>query len=744
MSFRKIFLLAVVALGLAAFFSFDLGQFLSLDYLKQSQVRFETLYAADPLKVSLVYFAIYVAATALSIPGATIITLAGGAIFGLWWGTLLVSFASCIGATLAFLVSRFVLRDSIEAKFGNRLAEINRGIEKDGAFYLFTLRLIPVVPFFVINLVMGLTKMKAPTFYAVSQIGMLAGTLVYVNAGTQLAQIDSLKGILSPALLGSFVLLGVFPLIAKGIVGLLQKRKVYARWASVKPKRFDRNLIVIGAGAGGLVSAYIAAVVKAKVTLVEAHKMGGDCLNYGCVPSKALIKSAKLAHQMRHGETYGLHSTPPTFGFKAVMQRIQAIVRAIEPHDSVERYTGLGVEVLQGYAKLVNPWTVEIALNDGSKQTLTTRSVVIAAGARPFVPPLPGLEDSGYVTSDTMWEKFGELDEVPKRLVVLGGGPIGCELAQSFARLGSKVTQVEMAPRVMAREDEEVSELARQALMKDGVDVRTGHKAVRVVKRPVRPELVLRQAQDDRGDGASTSSARTGGVLVVEHQGAEQRIEFDELLCAVGRSARLTGYGLEELGIPTNKTVETNEYLQTLYPNIYAAGDVAGPYQFTHVAAHQAWYAAVNALFGDFKKFKADYRVIPWATFIDPEVARVGLNEQEAKEKGIAVEVTKYGIDDLDRAIADSEAHGFVKVLTVPGKDTILGVTIVGTHAGDLLAEYVLAMKHGLGLNKILGTIHTYPTLAEANKYAAGEWKRAHAPHKLLAWVGRFHDWRRG
>ena len=731
MSFRKIFLLAVVLLGVAAFFWLDLGRFLSLDYLKQSQARFEALYAAEPLKVSLAYFALYVVATALSFPGAAIITLAGGAIFGLWWGTLLVSFASSLGATLAFLVSRFVLRDSIEAKFGNRLAEINRGIEKDGAFYLFTLRLIPVVPFFVINLVMGLTKMKALTFYAVSQIGMLAGTLVYVNAGTQLAQIDSLQGILSPALLGSFVLLGVFPLIAKWIVGLLQKRKVYARWASVKPRRFDRNLIVIGAGAGGLVSAYIAAVVKAKVTLVESHKMGGDCLNYGCVPSKALIKSAKLAHQMRHGETYGLHSTPPTFSFKAVMQRIQAIVRAIEPHDSVERYTGLGVEVLQGYAKLVNPWTVEIALNDGSTQTLTTRSIVIAAGARPLVPPLPGLEDSGYVTSDTMWEKFGELDEVPKRLVVLGGGPIGCELAQSFARLGSQVTQVEMAPRVMAREDIEVSELARRALMKDGVDVRTGHKALRVEKKSVRPEPV-------------EGHPRTGGVLVVEHAGVEQRIEFDELLCAVGRSARLTGYGLEELGIPTNKTVETNEYLQTLYPNICAAGDVAGPYQFTHVAAHQAWYAAVNALFGDFKKFKADYRVIPWATFIDPEVARVGLNEQEAKEKGIAVEVTRYGIDDLDRAIADSEAHGFVKVLTVPGKDTILGVTIVGTHAGDLLAEYVLAMKHGLGLNKILGTIHTYPTLAEANKYAAGEWKRAHAPQKLLAWVGRFHDWRRG
>jgi pyruvate/2-oxoglutarate dehydrogenase complex dihydrolipoamide dehydrogenase (E3) component len=402
------------------------------------------------------------------------------------------------------------------------------------------------------------------------------------------------------------------------------------------------------------------------------------------------------------------------------MQRIHDVIAAIEPHDSVERYTGLGVEVLQGYAKIINPWTVEIALNDGGKQILTTRSIVIAAGARPFVPPLPGLDAVGYVTSDTLWDTFSRLDDVPKRLVVLGGGPIGCELAQAFARLGSEVAQVEMGPRIMVREDEEVSALATAALQADGVQVLTSHKALRC-------EL----AGDQK-------------VLVVEHGGTEKRIAFDQLLCAVGRVARLTGYGLEDLGIPTDKTVQTNEYLQTIYPNIYAAGDVAGPFQFTHVASHQAWYAAVNALFGDFKRFKADYSVIPWATFIDPEVARVGLNEQEAREKGIACEVTKYDIDDLDRAIADSAAHGFVKVLTVPGKDTILGVTIVGTHAGDLLAEYVLAMRHGLGLNKILGTIHTYPTLSEANKYAAGEWKRAHQPHQLLEWVRRFHNWRRG
>ena len=720
MSTRKILLLVALVAGIGAFFAFDLGRFLSLDYLKQSQAAFGERYAQHPWQVAGAYFAIYVAATALSLPGAAIITLAGGAIFGLLWGTVIVSFASTIGATLAFLVSRFILRSTVESRFGQRLAEINRGVERDGALYLFTLRLIPVVPFFLINLLMGLTRMKAFTFYWVSQVGMLAGTLVYVNAGTQLARLESLQGILSPALLGSFVLLGIFPLIARRIVEAVQKRKVYARWRGVRPRTFDRNLIVIGAGAGGLVTAYIAAAVKAKVTLIEAHKMGGDCLNYGCVPSKALIKSARLAHQMRHGANYGLNDTAPTFSFKAVMQRIHDVIRAIEPHDSVERYTRLGVEVLQGYAKLVNPWTVEIALNGGGTQRLTARSIVIAAGARPFVPPLPGLDDVGYITSDTLWDEFAKLDEVPRRLLVLGGGPIGSELAQSFARLGSQVTQVEMAPRIMIREDEEVSALAKASLEADGVAVLTGHKALRC--------------------------ERVGGekVLVVEHGGVERRIAFDQLLCAVGRSARLTGYGLEELGIPTHRTVETNEYLQTLYPNIFAAGDVAGPFQFTHVAAHQAWYAAVNALFGDFRKFKADYSVIPWATFIDPEVARVGLNEQEAKEKGIPYEVTKYGIDDLDRAIADSEAHGFVKVLTVPGKDRILGVTIVGTHAGDLLAEYVLAMKHGLGLNKILGTIHTYPTLAEANKYVAGEWKRAHAPQGLLEWVRKFHDWKRG
>jgi pyruvate/2-oxoglutarate dehydrogenase complex dihydrolipoamide dehydrogenase (E3) component len=538
---------------------------------------------------------------------------------------------------------------------------------------------------------------------------MLAGTLVYVNAGTQLARIDSLSGILSPEVLLSFALLGIFPLLAKQTAQWVQKRRVYARWT--RPRSFDRNLIVIGAGAAGLVSAYIGATVKAKVTLIEAGKMGGDCLNYGCVPSKALIRSAKLAHQMATADRYGLERTMPRFSFKAVMARVHEVIRTIEPHDSVERYTRLGVEVLRGYAKIVDPWTVEIALTDGGIQRLTTRSIIIAAGARPVIPDVPGLDAVGYVTSDTVWDEFAKLDEAPKRLVVLGGGPIGCELAQCFARLGSQVTQIVRGARILEREDQDVSSLAQTALEADGVEILTEH------------DLLYCEKNGERK------------TLVVKHADVERRIEFDALLCATGRTARLEGYGLEALGIPTGHTVLTDEYLETIYPNIYAAGDVAGPYQFTHTAAHQAWYAAVNALFGDLKRFKADYSAVPWTTFIDPEVARVGLNEQEAREKNIPFELTRYDIGDLDRAIADSAAYGFVKVLTVPGKDKILGVTIVGEHAGDLLAEYVLAMKHGLGLNKILGTIHTYPTLGEANKHAAGEWKLAHAPQRLLAWA---------
>lgn len=714
MKTKKWALLILLGLLIGGYIHFDLSQYLNLQMLKDQQAAIEIFYANNPRLSISAYFFVYVVATALSFPGATLLTLAGGAIFGLLWGTVIVSFASTIGATLAFLISRFLLRDWVAGRFGQRLVAIDAGVKREGAFYLFTLRLVPVFPFFLVNLLFGLTAMKTRTYYWVSQLGMLAGTVVYVNAGTQLAKLDSLSGILSPGLLGSFVLLGIFPLMARKLVEIVRINKVFAQWK--KPARFDRNLVVIGGGSAGLVTSYIAAAVKAKVTLVEKHKLGGDCLNTGCVPSKALIRSAKFLSHITRSQEFGIASADAKFEFSDVMQRVQAVIKRIEPHDSAERYRELGVDVVHGSAKIVSPWEVEVSGEDGSVQRLTTRSIVIATGARPFVPPIPGIEDVGFLTSDNVWN----LRQLPQRLVVLGGGPIGSELTQAFARLGAKVTQVEMASRIMMREDPEVSELVTQRFRAEGVDVLVNHRA--------------RQFIIENGEK----------ILIAEHDGHDVRIPFDAVLVAVGRAANLKGFGLEGLGIPTGRTVDTNEFLQTNYPNIYAAGDVAGPFQFTHTAAHQAWYAAVNALFDPFKKFKTDYSVIPWATFVEPEVARVGLNEQEAKEKGISCEVTTYGIDDLDRAIADSEAHGFIKVLTVPGKDRILGVTIVGEHAGDLIAEYVLAMKQGIGLNKILGTIHIYPTLAEVNKYVAGNWKKAHAPQKLLAWVERFHTWRRG
>ncbi len=688
---------------------------LTLENLKAQQLALNSWTDQNFLVSSAIFFLVYVAVTALSIPGAVVMTLAGGALFGLLWGTVLISFASTAGASLAMLASRYLVGDWVRKRFSSHINTIDEGVKKDGPFYLFTLRLIPIFPFFLINLLMGLTQMPVRTFWWVSQLGMLAGTLVYVNAGTQLGQLESLSGILSFQLLGAFALLGLFPFIARGIVDWVKSKQVYDGWE--KPRSFDRNLLVIGAGSGGLVSAYIAAAVKAKVTLVEKHKMGGDCLNTGCVPSKALIRAAHQAHEIRQAYKFGIQVAEPEIDFKRVMARVYEVIDAIKPHDSVERYTGLGVEVIEGEASIVSPWEVRVMRADGSSETISAQSIVVATGAKPRIPNLPGLEQSHFVTSDTLWQ----LTDLPKRLLVLGGGPIGCELAQAFQRLGSQVSLVQRQNTLMPREDAEAQQLIERRFVDEGITLYLGKEAKAVVVRE--------------------------GVSYLQVSGSgEEEIPFDCLLLALGREANTTGFGLESLNIDIreNGTVSANAFLQTRFPNIYVCGDVTGPYQFTHVAAHQAWYAAVNALFGSFKRFKVDYRVIPWATFTDPDIARVGLSEREAKERHIPYEVTRYGIDDLDRAIADGDNHGFVKVLTVPGKDKILGVTIVSRHGAELIAEFVLAMKQGIGMNKLLGTIHIYPTFAEANKYAAGEWKRAHVSSKILHGLQRYHQWRRG
>jgi pyruvate/2-oxoglutarate dehydrogenase complex dihydrolipoamide dehydrogenase (E3) component/uncharacterized membrane protein YdjX (TVP38/TMEM64 family) len=711
MKLGRLLVVALIAAAIFAFFALDLGRFLTLEFFQAQQAGIDTFYRENTALTVGIYFLAYVAMAALSLPGAAIMTLVGGAIFGLLWGTVIVSFASTIGATLAFLVARFLLRDYVQRRFGGHLRAVNEGVRRDGALYLFLLRLVPAFPFFMINLVMALTPMRTVTFFLVSQVGMLAGTVVYVNAGTQLAGIEELGDILSPGLIGAFFLLGVFPFLARGVARVVQRRRALRGWK--KPAGFDRNLVVIGAGSAGLVTAYIAAAVKAKVTLVEKGAMGGDCLNTGCVPSKALIRSARLASEIERHEEFGIREATARVEIADVMERVRRVIATIEPHDSVERYEGLGVEVIQGEARITGPWSVQV-----NGRTLTTRHIVVATGAEPVVPPIPGLEEVGYRTSEDIWE----LREDPGRLLVLGGGPIGCELSQAFQRLGARVTQVEMLSRVLTREDEEVSDFVADRLREEGVRLLTSHRLV-----------------------AFEVSEEGEKVARVEHARGELRIPFDHLLVAVGRRARTRGFGLEEVGVEVREgVIDTDGYLQTRVPTIYACGDCVGPYQFTHAASHQAWHAAVNALFANpFKRFRVDYTFLPHVTFTDPEVARVGLNELEARERGTDYEVTRYDMKDQDRAIAEEAARGFVKVLTAPGKDRILGATVVGPHAGELISEFTLAMKHRLGLNKILGTIHPYPTLTEAAKAVAGQWKRANAPETALAWIQRYHAWRR-
>lgn len=702
-----------VAVAMAAFFYFDLNALLTLENIKAEQASLENLVAERPFEFISLFFLAYVVATAVSLPGAaTALTLVAGALLGLVGGVIFVSFASTIGATLAMVIARWLFKEQVESRFKRQLETINKGIEKEGAFYLFTLRLVPVFPFWAINLAMAVTSMSVLRFYLISQLGMLAGTIVFVNAGTELARIESASDVLSAGLIASFVLLGVFPLLAKWLVDWLKARKVYREYD--RPRSFDRDMVVIGAGSGGLVAALIAATVKAKVTLIEKNKMGGDCLNTGCVPSKALIRSARYVHDNHRGSQLGFVDTDVPVDLARVMERVQRVISRIEPHDSVERYEGLGVDVETGAGEILSPWHVQV-----NGKVITTRNIIVATGAEPFVPPIRDIDQVDYLTSDNLWE----LTELPERTVVLGGGPIGTELTQALARLGSKVTQVELLPNILPREDEEFSMMVQGHLENEGVEVLTGHKAEAVVP-----------------------SASGFALVVSTADGLEKHLPFDRLVVAVGRRANSSGFGLEKLGIQLNGngTVTVDEYLRTNFPNIFAIGDVAGPYQFTHTASHMAWYAAVNALFGLFRKFRVDYSVIPWATFCSPEVARVGLNERDAIAAEIPYEVTTYDVSDLDRAIADEEDRGLVKVLTVPGSDRILGVTIAAEHAGELIGEFTLAMKHGIGLNKILGTIHIYPTFMEMNKFAASEWRKSHKPDWALKIAERFHAFRRG
>lgn len=704
----RLLIVLLIAAVIGSYFVFDLGRFASLEYVQSQLAALQEFTQANFGFAVLAYFTIYVVMAAFSIPGALMMTLLGGALFGLLWGTIIVSFASSIGATLAFLIARTLLHDWVQERYGDKLEPINRGIRKDGGFYLFSIRMVPLFPYFMVNLVMSLTPIRVVPFYVATQTGMLLATAVFVNAGSELARITSLSGLVSGPVLFSIALVGLLPLLARFIVAGMQRRKLARRFG--RPRKFEVNTVVIGGGSAGLVASLIIAGARARVVLVEQHRMGGDCLYTGCVPSKSLIRSGRIKHLIDSASDFGLKNAGAEVDFPAVMERVRRIIASIEPHDSPERFTSLGVECVAGKAHIESPYLVRV---DGRE--ITTRSIVLATGARPLIPPVPGLDKIDYLTSDNIWD----LEELPGRLLVIGGGPIGCELSQAFGNLGSKVTQMEMAPRILMREDPEVSELLTDRFREQGIKVLTGHKAVEF-------------GRDEEGD-----------YVEAEFEGEFVREHFDRVLLALGRKPNVEGFGLEELEVPLTASgaVEVDQYLRTAYPNIYACGDVAGPYQFTHMASHQAWFAAMNALAGPFRR--VNYKAVPWATFTDPEIARVGLSELEAKERGIDFEVTRYDLDLHDRALADGENRGFVKVLTPPGKDRILGATIVGYHAADAIGEFVLAMTHGMGLGKIAAATHIYPTILEANKFAANAWRKKHLPEKVFPWLERYFRWQR-
>ena len=710
MTLARWFVAVVVTVVITLFFTYDLDGFLQLSQLKLQQQALMQVVMAKPVMSAALFMVAYILVTALSLPGATVMTLLAGALFGFYYGTLIVSFASTIGATLALLTARFLIRDWVETHFSHQTAKINSGLLKEGAYYLLSLRLIPLIPFFVINLAMGLTRIKVSVFYVVSQLGMLPATFIYVNAGRELARLNSFEDILSLQLLSALVLLGIFPLVTRRWLEAFKKRRT--RLSFSRPRVFDKDIVVVGAGSGGLVSALIGATVNAKVTLVEENEMGGDCLNTGCVPSKSLIRAANLMADIGSADEFGIQVGPAQVHFPDVMARVRSVIAQIEPNDSISRYQSLGVDVRKGRAEIISPFEVAVA-----GQSITTRNIVIATGAAPIWQEIEGMPPERCFTSETIWN----LADLPSQLVVIGAGAIGVELAQAFARLGSKVTLIEQAPQILIREDVEVSELIAQSLQSDGITIKTGYKAVRV----------------DSQEGVHRLICRGGDEI---------EIAFNAALLALGRRPRTKDFGLETLGVELldNGAIKVDQYLRTQYNNVYAVGDVAGPYQFTHTASHMAWYASVNALFGLFWRFKVDYSAIPSCTFTSPEVARVGLNEREAGEQGIAFEVTRFELAELDRARIDGWAEGFVKILTQPGKDRILGVTIVGHLSSEVLSEFTLAMKNGIGLNKVLSTIHIYPTFSEMNKYVAGAFRREHKPEWALRLARRFHRFRRG
>ncbi|MFC7536756.1 FAD-dependent oxidoreductase [Sphingomonas sp. GCM10030256] len=696
----RIGLLVLIAGAVAAFLLLGGRDYLSLEALKGGSEALRQWIAAHPVLAPAAFAAAYLLVVALSLPGAAVMTLAGGALFGLVGGTVLASLSSTAGATLAMLSARFLARDWVAQRFPKAVQAIDQGIERDGSLYLLSLRLAPIFPFFLINLAIGLTAMPAGRFFLLTMAGALPGTIVYTAAGTALASIDSLGDVLSPKLLGAFLALALLPLVGKAASGWLQRRRALHGFR--RPRRFDANLIVIGAGSGGLVASLVAAELKAKVILVERGEMGGDCLNTGCVPSKSLLRAAKAAAEVRRAGRFGVEAELCAVDFRNTMAHLRGAIAAIAPNDSVERFRGLGVDVRQASARLVDPWTIEI----DSRERLTARAILLATGADPVVPLIPGLAESGFVTSETLWDRLDQFDRVPQRVAILGTGPIGCELGQALGRLGADVTLVSHAERILDRDEPEASAIVAQALATDGVTILTGRKVER-----------------------STTSAL--------HLDTGEAIPFDLLIVAAGRKPHLRGLGLEDLGLDPD-TLAVDGRGRGPFGHVFVAGDAAGGPQFTHYAGHSGAIAGINALLGPLGRLKLD-TLVPRVTYTSPEVASIGMTGADAPADA---EIATFDVAHNDRNIADAGAPGMVKLVVRKGR--VLGATIVADHAGELIMPWVLAIKRRIPLSQMMSVIYPYPTLSEVSRAAAGEWRRAHRPERVLRLAELFHSWRRG
>ncbi|MBA3536096.1 MAG: FAD-dependent oxidoreductase [Tatlockia sp.] len=692
----------ILLLGLLIlFFSLRLDKYLTFTSLRENRATLISWTKEHFFMAALLYMSCYTLAVAASVPGAVFLTLAGGFLFGVVFGTVFVIVSATLGATALFFAVRTSFGDWLAKSALSWLGRMREGFQQNAFSYLLMLRLVPLFPFWVVNIVPALLGVDAKTFIITTFFGILPGSIVYVMVGNGLSHVFEANQTPNLGIIFDIkVLLPLLALAALSFIPILYKR-VNPKEQKKNPKtnQIKCDLSIIGAGAGGLSVAAVAAQLGLKVVLLESGKMGGDCLNYGCVPSKSLLAAGKIAYQLRHAAQFGISSKGLEIDFKKVMQQVHAVIKVLAKNDSVERFESLGVQVIKAVARFSGVNTLV-----AQDRVIEARRIVIATGSSPFKPPIPGLEDTPYLTNETIFN----LTEQPKHLIVIGGGPIGCELAQAFSMLGSKITLIE-GFNLLPKDDVDCVAILRAQLKAMGIII---HEQAKVLG--VEPHA-------------------HGGIKVSINQAGEKlAIRGSHLLIATGRRANVENLDLEKAGIVySNKGIEVNSRLQTSNRRVYALGDVVGPYQFTHMATYQAGIVLRNIAFKI--PAKVDYRAIPWVTYTLPEIAHVGLLAEEAL-KHADIQFTEWSFLENDRAQTEHSLEGKIKIIS-DKKGRVLGVTIVGAHAGELILPWVIAIREKRTLRSFTDAVSPYPTLSEISKRVAGEFYKSKLFSNKTRWL---------